>query len=302
MKICALIVAGLLLTCPNLRAARAFDQSILVPHGRYADLETHRLYYECQGEGRPLLLIDYGIAGSAIAWRRLQHELSNITTVCSYDRAGYGWSDPGPSPRTSAQAVQELEGLIEAAGWQGPFVLLGHSFGGFDTRLFAARHPESVVGLVWLDSSHPEEVLHATAQPGAQPLANPIAQAAINETEPDDEQAAGAYLNTRRKAIFTQMDELANFATSARQVLDAGPLPAVPLVVIARDHAARQSDAEAARWQVRQQALAKLSPRGVFWTATGSGHDIHRDRPDLVVKAVGKVVAEARAAALVHAH
>ena len=302
MKRCALIVAGLLLACPSLRSPRAFDQSLLVPHGRYADLETHRLYYECQGEGRPLVLIDYGIAGSAIAWRRLQRELSNTTTVCTYDRAGYGWSDPGPSPRTSAQAVEELAALIDAAGWQGPFVLLGHSFGGFDTRLFAARHPGAVAGLVWLDSSHPEEVLHATAKPEAQPLANPIAQATINEAEPDDEQAAGAYLNTRRKAIFTQMDELANFATSARQVMAAGPLPAVPLVVVARDHAARQSDADAARWQARQRSLAKLSPQGEFWTATGSGHDIHRDRLDLVLKAVRKVVDEARATGLTHSH
>ena len=298
MKTLTSILAALMLVCPS---ARAFDQSMLVPHGRYADLETHRLYYECLGKGQPMVLIDYGIAGSAVAWRKLQAELAKYTTVCAYDRAGYGWSDPGPSPRTAAQAVEEMQALIEAAGWAGPFVLLGHSFGGFDTRLFAARHPALVAGLVWLDSSHPEEALQANPQGNPRPVTNPIAQGAIHDGDLDDDRAAGAYLNTRRKAIFTQMDELSNFQTSARQVLEAGKIPDVPLVVVARDRAAGQSDADTVRWRERQQELARLSARGEFWTAEGSGHEIQRDRPDVVVKAVRRVVEEVRAAALAHA-
>lgn len=298
MKAMTCIFAALLLGCPNLQA---FDQSVLIPHGHYADLDTHRLYYECMGEGRPVVLIDYGIAGSAVAWRKLQAELAKGTTVCAYDRAGYGWSDPGPSPRTAGQAVEEMQALIEAAGWKGPFVLIGHSFGGFDTRLFAARHPEEVAGLVWLDSSHPEEALQANPQARQGPVTNPIAQTAIHDGDIDDEQAAGAYLNTRRKAIFTQMDELSNFKTSARQVLDAGKIPDVPLVVVARDRAHGQPEADAMRWQERQRELARLSSRGEFWTAPGSGHEIHRDRPDVVAKAVRRVVEQVRAEAYAHA-
>ena len=300
VKALAVIVAVLLVACPNLRDSRAFDQALLIPHGRHADLDTHRLYYECQGEGRPMVLIDYGIAGSAVGWRKLQAKLATITTVCAYDRAGYGWSDPGPSPRTAGQAVEELQALIVAAGWAGPFVLLGHSFGGFDTRLFAARHPELVAGLVWLDSSHPAEALQPDP-PGAHgPVTNPVAQGAIRDSDIDDDEAAGAYLNTRRKALFTQMDELSNFSASARQVLEAGKIPDVPLVVVTRDRAQGQSEADAARWRRRQQELALLSPQGVLWTAEGSGHEIHRDRPDVVVKAVRRVVDEVRAAGLAH--
>lgn len=302
MKAMFAIVAAMLLACPSTHQPLAFDQTALVPYGRHADLDTHRLYYECMGQGQPLVLIDYGIAGSAVAWRKLQAELARDTTVCAYDRAGYGWSDPGPSPRTAAQAVDEMQALIAAAGWKGPFVLLGHSFGGFDTRLFAARYPGDVAGLVWLDASHPEEALQAVPEAQRRPLANPIVEGAIQESGLDEEQAVGAYLNTRRKAIFTQMDELANFQTSARQVLDAGAIPEVPLIVVARDHAAGQSTADALRWRERQQALATLSPRGEFWMAEGSGHEIHRDRPDLVVSAVRTVLEQARAKALAHAH
>jgi pimeloyl-ACP methyl ester carboxylesterase len=277
------------------QAIWALEPAQLMPPGHFVNLGTHRLYYECMGTGRPAVLIDYGIGSSAIAWRALQRQISRETTVCAYDRAGYGWSDPGPSPRTTQMAAEEMYALLEQLALDGPVVLVGHSFGGFNTRYFATRWPDRVAGLVWLDSSHPAEALGGKPlAPGAR-LHNPIDATRLGAEGGDDDQAIGAYLNTRRKAIFTQMDELTHFAESARQVLNSGALPSVPLLVLARDAAKGESGAAAEiRWHENQATLAALSPQGTLWQATGSGHDIHHDRPDLVVKAIRKVLTSVR--------
>lgn len=288
---------GMLSVAPPVQA---LDAAQLVPPGHFVNLETHRLYYECMGSGQPVVLIDYGIGGSAIAWRDLQQRLAGETTVCAYDRAGYGWSDPGPSPRTTESAAAELHALVAQLNLAGPLVLVGHSFGGFNTRYYAARWPTEVAGLVWLDSSHPEEALGDQAKHPGTALTNPLDASRLSNEQVEGNLAVGAYLNTRRKAIFTQMDELAHFADSARQVLAAGKLPPVPLIVLVRDSANGEPSAAAEeRWHHSQATLAQLSPLGQLWRATGSGHDIYRDRPDLVEKAVREVVESARKRGLV---
>lgn len=283
-------LAGLVLT-GWATVASALDPTALVPPGRFVSLETHRLYVDCRGSGSPRVLIDYGIAGAAVEWGEVQRALAAETTICVYDRAGYGWSDPGPSPRTAAQAASEIEQLAHALDWRGPLVLVGHSFGGFDVRQFAATRPTAVAGLVLLESSLPDEAL-GHASPADYAGAHPIATDHFETAPADEAFEIARYLNSRRKAIFTQMDELGNFARSAEEVRGAGALPAVPLLVVSRDAAQGLPDAAAeARWQQGQQALAALVPGGEWWTAARSGHEIHRDRPDVVIAAVRRVLA-----------
>jgi len=277
-------------------AVQALEPSDLAPPGEFANLETHRLYFDCHGEGSPRVLFDYGIAGAAVEWQDIQRELATDTTVCVYDRAGYGWSDPGPSPRTAAQAAAEIAALAEAAGWREPLLLVGHSFGGFDVRYFAARHPAAVAGLVLLDSSLPGLDLSSAPAEAAAGVVHPLAVPALDEEPGTDGFAIARYLNSRRKAVFTQMDELANFARSGDELAGAGPLPDVPAVVVSRDPARGLPDPVAeAKWQSGQRALAAGISRAEWWTAARSGHEIHRDRPDLVVAAVRRVLARLRA-------
>lgn len=278
-------------------AAQALEPSDLAPPGGFANLETHRLYFDCRGTGSPRVLFDYGIAGAAAEWQDIQRALAADTTVCVYDRAGYGWSDPGPSPRTAAQAAAEIDALAVAAGWHGPLLLVGHSFGGFDVRFFAARRPGAVAGLVLLDSSLPGLQLSSGPAAAVTGAAHPFAGAALDEKPGNDGFAVARYLNSRRKAVFTQMDELANFSRSADEVAAAGALPDVPAVVVTRDPAHGLPDsAGEAQWQRGQRELAAAIRRAEWWTATGSGHEIHRDRPDLVIAAVRRVLARVRAA------
>ncbi len=277
-------------------AVHALEPSDLAPPGGFANLDTHRLYFDCQGAGSPRVLFDYGIAGAAVEWQDIQRSLAADTTVCVYDRAGYGWSDPGPSPRTAARAAAEIAALAAAAGWREPLLLVGHSFGGFDVRYFAARHPEAVAGLVLLDSSLPGFELSSTPAAAVAGAAHPLAGPALAEEPGSDGFAIARYLNSRRKAVFTQMDELANFSHSGDEVSGAGALPDVPVIVLSRDPARGLPDpAGEARWQRGQRELAAGLRRAEWWTAAGSGHEIHRDRPDLVVAAVRRVLAQLRA-------
>ncbi|MGD9600615.1 MAG: alpha/beta fold hydrolase [Gammaproteobacteria bacterium] len=275
--------------------AAALDERDLQPPGDFASVDTHRLYYRCIGHGAPTVVFDAGIGGAAVEWTRIQDALAGDTRVCTYDRAGYGWSDPGPAPRSTAQAVAELRRLLRAIDARPPHVLVGHSFGGFNARYFAAQHPDEVAALVLLDSSHPGMRMPRGGTGGA--AGNPLVALPDEPAGPAPEVAIAQYLNSRRKAVFTQMHEMHEFDRSAEQVERAGPLPQVPLFVVARDatrgHHERRHEA---RWQQLQRDLATLAPSGVLRVARGSGHEIHRDRPDLVIEVVREAVSRARAA------
>ncbi len=259
------------------------------PPGRFASLGTHRIYYHCSGRGAPLVVIDAGVGGGALEWTPVQQRLARRTRVCTYDRAGYGWSDPGPSPRTTARAVAELRRLLLEAGEQPPWLLVGHSLGGFNMRYLAARHPAEVAALVLVDSSHPDELPASTGKGAGARHAIAVERLVPPGAEAPFARAA-QFLNTRRKAVFTQMDELSNFARSAAQVRAAGALPAVPLVVIARDGAGAADAGREAHWLRLQQSLAALTADARLVVASGSDHRIHYTHPDLIAREVEGVL------------
>lgn len=112
-----------------------------------------RLNLYCSGNGSPTVVMDSGWGNSAWPWGLVQPAVAGLTRVCSYDRAGEGWSEPGPLPRTSSAIVADLRALLSAAGEAPPYVLVGHSFGGLNVTLYAHLHPEDLVGLVEVDPS-----------------------------------------------------------------------------------------------------------------------------------------------------
>jgi pimeloyl-ACP methyl ester carboxylesterase len=119
--------------------------------GRLIDIGSARLHIRESGEGCPSVILEAGIGASSLNWTTIQSTLSQFTRVCSYDRAGLGFSDPAASPRTIANAVEELHALVAASQISTPLVLVGHSFGGLLVRCYAARYPEQIAGLVLLD-------------------------------------------------------------------------------------------------------------------------------------------------------
>ena len=113
------------------------------PPGRLVDVGGHRLHIWCTGAGEPSVILETGLGGSTVGWGFVQPEVARFTRVCSYDRAGLGYSDPGPSPRTTRRIARELEQLLDRSGIAGPWVLVGASSGGFTARLFASERSDA---------------------------------------------------------------------------------------------------------------------------------------------------------------
>jgi pimeloyl-ACP methyl ester carboxylesterase len=124
----------------------------------------HRLHIRCDGDGGPPVVFDAALGGSSLSWSLVQPAVARLTRTCSYDRAGFGWSDAGPLPRTASRLADELHELLRGAAVLPPYVLVGHSYGGLVMRLYAARHPNDVAGLVLIEPAIPEEWTNPTAQ------------------------------------------------------------------------------------------------------------------------------------------
>ena len=124
------------------------------PQGKLVDLGGHRLHMNCSGKGAPTVVVENGLGDYSFDWALVQSRVSRFTRICTYDRAGYAWSDPGPKPRTFAQINLELRDALAKLGESGPFVLVGHSYGGPVARNFALTYPKEVVGMVFVDAAH----------------------------------------------------------------------------------------------------------------------------------------------------
>ena len=277
-------------------ATQEYDTSR--PPGKFVNMGLHRMYIDCRGFKSPTVLIDVGLGEASASWLPIAEALENETRVCLYDRAGYGFSDSGPGARTTAQIAYELRALLELADVPPPYVLVGHSFGGFTAQYFATRYPDETAGAVLVESSHPDQVtrLAALDRAGSKHALVVSRRGPPPETMTDMEKK-WFYLNSSRKATYAQMDELKNFSESAMQVKQAGTFPDIPLAVLSRS-LSQLPDVEGksmeAEWIDMQYKLAALSPQSWHVFVPGTGHNLYSEAPDTVVEHVVKVVLQAR--------
>lgn len=144
-------LAVLLLGAPCLSAAAAGDDVYTQP-GRLVAIDGTRLNLYCAGSGSPTVVFDSGWEDWAPVWAIVQPRVAQWTRACSYDRAGAGFSDAGPMPRTSVRIADELHGALHNAGIKGPYILVGHAFGGDNVRVFAVRYLREVAGMVLVEA------------------------------------------------------------------------------------------------------------------------------------------------------
>ena len=287
----------ILLSLSSLSNVSAYDDKPFKPPGRFINIGFQTMYVDCLGENKPTIIVDVGIAASSASWYKIAKELSKNTRICLYDRAGYGWSDSGRGERTTATIVHELKLLVKRAEIPGPYIIVGHSFGGFTARYFAAKFPEDVAGLVLVDSSHPEQIyrLSALDNQGKKPLItgrDANAPADFSEFE-----RKWYFLNSSRKATFAQMAELKYFKQSAYQVKHSGRLKDIPIAVLSRGIAQLPELNGVSlenEWLDMQKDLLNLSKNSWHSIILNSGHNIYEEAPAKIIENILEVIEKSR--------
>jgi pimeloyl-ACP methyl ester carboxylesterase len=304
--------AGILLAAAGLlyqSLASARDRASPMP-GKLIDVGGFNMHIDCEGQGTPTVILDSGLGDSYVSWKKVQPKVARFTQVCSYDRAGLGFSDFSSHPRTSKVIAEELHILLQHAGIAPPFILVGHSIGGFHVRLYAKLYRSEVSGVVLVDSSHPgqqkrlppalldmdaswvrqQEFLEFTMPFGIPRL--------LGFCDIDREvRAAECNLNSMRESVA----ELKSVSESAAQTAANGALDDIPLAVLSSDpdHPRPDLPEDLVKpandaWQQMQEELSHLSTKGTRVVVKGSGRYIQIDRPEVVVDAICKIVGEAR--------
>lgn len=282
--------------------------------GRLVDVGGYRLKLNCTGVGKPTVILEAGWGDVSIEWRAVQPQIAKFARVCSYDRAGYGGSDPGPMPRTSLEIAKELQALLKNAGETPPYVLVGHSFGGYNVRVFNGLCPGEVAGIVLVDATQEDQY---ELLPKAW---NGISAAILKHNERLVKYSLfvvdlgigrlmlraqgggdnGAYLILQSKYLRARTSELEQIRVSAEQARSADHISDKPLIVLTAGEntdttlssGLSKQDFEAFQriWvDDLQMRLAHLSTHGKRIMVSRSGHDIPSDRPDSIVDAVREV-------------
>jgi pimeloyl-ACP methyl ester carboxylesterase len=324
-----LSIGGGVLAEPTPAPATPEDQRMLpyVEPGQLVDVGGRRINLHCTGAGGPTVILMAGIFSWSVVWYKTQPVIAQNTRVCAYDRAGYGFSDPGPRPQILFDVVDDLHAALSAGSIPGPFVLVGHSLGGIEARLYAQRWPKEVVGMVLVDTSPAGEGLIDETQPGFDEVSGRERYAAdmlhcafvaanghLDPSRPEYEGCSAAAalpsdtpaaLRTIWPQFFTayyfadKVSLMSSLYTHRYDSVDRRRLGAMPLVVLSAEYSWGNSGTPdgvwfhrsySKAWIAMHEALAHLSSRGTHRFISGSGHAIQLDKPQAVIDAVDEVL------------
>ncbi|MCG8325192.1 MAG: alpha/beta hydrolase [Thiotrichales bacterium] len=291
-----LLLALLLIPGSGLSANPGLKEILASPPGRMIDMGTFHMHIHCQGEGSPVVILESGLGGFSLDWYEIQNNLSQSIRVCAYDRAGYGWSEPGPSPRVTDQLVEELEELLIRADIQPPYVLAGHSYGGFNVQYFAKLNPDKVVGMALIEGSHPDQAnripdipSHRERSRNSNHITTTFDVSTLKNYPPEIRHRAGMIL-TSMKSVLTQRREFLYFNQSGVQAGQGGSLPDIPLLVMTRGKRVwpdnPYGDNLERIWMQMQREFLSLTADSWQIIATRSGHLIHLQEPELVIDSI----------------
>lgn len=307
------------------------DRRKFSPPGKLIEINGKSWHYQMMGEGSPTVILDSGTGGTHIDWQFVQPEVAEFTSVLTYDRAGYGWSDASLEPRTAEQIVQELRQLLKEAEIKPPYVLVGMSLSGLFSRLFAYHYPEEVAGMVLVDVAH-EKMYEDTSTEWVElnkrlelllthvvPIIGRIGLLRLLVNFDSLPMAAGLFqrfplaMQPLAKALYAQTQfgetfaqESAMVSVSMKQVEQTRktkPFPEIPLIVLSAgkpDFDVTQEVVE--KLQELHADLATESPQGIHRIVHDSGHAIQLDTPKSVIDAVRQVVEMVRCSGTPSSH
>jgi len=294
--VCGLLIVAVFTGVTYQWMATRQDLAATPPPGQLVDVGGHRLHIWCTGAGEPSVILETGLGGSSVDWGFVQPAVAQFTRVCSYDRAGMGYSDPGPTPRTARRIARELAELLERSGIRGQVVLVGASFGGFPVRVFASEYGKRVAGLVLVDATHEDQEHQIPRMARFVPFLSSVGvfrALGVSFGQTPDSLAPSvrefARATTFRAAGQQAVaDEILHIWESVAEVKATRRKLTVPLVVVT---AGRGADAV---WRDFQSDQVNLSQHGCQIIAEQSGHAIAVGQPQVVVDAIRAVVDAAR--------
>jgi len=301
------LVVGLILAGTIYESvSEAADVQAYPPLGQMVDVGGYRLHINCTGTGSPTVIIEAGLGDWSLPWNAVQEEVAKTTRVCTYDRAGMGYSEASPLPRTAEKFAYELHTLLERANIVGPYVLVGHSLGGLTVRIFAHDYPTEVVGVVLIESMtrghSAQSQLEIAPQTSYQPSAFSLpfflgrmglvrflaAPLGLIENLPAKTQPAYAAFAVTPRTAQECVDEFVNVQVSLAQADAVSSFGDLPLIVVT---AALNQQTD---WQTMQTELLQLSSNSQQMMADKSGHNIETDQPEAAVAAIVKMVSQLR--------
>lgn len=270
----------------------AVDRSTYTPPGQLIDVGGYKMHLYCTGEGSPTVILDHVGAANSAQWALIQPVVAAQTRVCAYDRAGFGWSEPSPDPQDAAHNAQQVHTLLAKAGITGPFVFVGHSFGGNVARVFAATYPEATVGLVLVDpgkSFHrpgvPEDIdaLWQTEDNGFMMAAPVLSRIGLLRLASDlgampghgdlpspQAEAFDALQVTTQSYATLKSQQLAMYETSAQVLAAEAQLGNLPLIVLSAGLPEGSRDRQV--WTDINTTIAARSANGVHRVVAGADH------------------------------
>jgi len=300
------------------------------PPGKLVDLGAHRLHVYCTGSGAPTVVVENGLGDFSFDWALVQARVAKFTRICTYDRAGYAWSDPGPKPRSFAQINFDLHEALAKLGEHGPFVMVGHSYGGPVVRNFAAVYPDDVAGMVQVDAAFEGQRVGIGGGKtirlgeGAKGVPIPAPHEQMRDSDkstlpamelPDElkkldpmfqplppaEQAMQLWAQQQPSVYDAQNGETQwSEETFAKWLAapQAGSFGSIPLIVLSRANGGYgDADVPAAQLEKERKAgqamLVKLSTNGKQ-IVIDRGHNMNLEAPDAVASAIREVVSTVR--------
>jgi pimeloyl-ACP methyl ester carboxylesterase len=316
-----MVLAGFVVVCAlyNLAVAAVLRHRY-PPLGRIYNVNGFAMHLYCTGTGGPTVVLEAGLGDDLIYWQKVQPEIAKTTRVCSYDRAGLGWSGDQPGPHDAKHIASQLHALLRQGGVSAPLVLVGASAGGLYARQFASDYSAQVAAMVFVDSSVPDQVRDMPTGAWSAAKSRKMHRDAMwdlikqttgwarikGECKGEVEKGLDAYRDLARaeacrpayaRAGLAEWDEFWHSADEAREAHCCGD---IPLLIISQDPDRpkpgwdAQSIAGQPVWNRLQESLMSLSPQSRRIIARGSGHHVMIDRPAVVISGIRQVVTDLR--------
>lgn len=298
--------------------ATKLDEKKYPPLGQMVDVGGFQLHLYCTGKNGPTIVLEAGLGSHSLDWFLVQSSVSQFAKVCSYDRAGYGWSEESPNERTSMNMIKELHTLLKKSGIPGPYILVGHSLGGVNARLYASHYPDEVSGVVLVDSAHEDEfdkmpkaalpnerLMLLTSRLGIIRLMSHTSQYqtavqnVFGKLPLTIQKMRNAHVLATKnfKTAFSELSSLQKSLTELKE--DGGKLGDKPLIVITATQTVPMEGTGLTQEEIDnfhpvmlefQNDLLKNSTRSRQVFATESDHNVPLHQPEVIVEAIQKII------------